>query len=312
MAPLNGIKHDAHQALGDCIATLEIGKIILKKAPNVWKASLMTTDKTKALELIKNELYFCTDEFYYGKSVAFCETFICEHPVYKWAKCFDLKHDPDIYLKMNTQELKEAMGKKPKFIRTIRHNKHPVIMNPNYANSLADYKILGAEKLRERANKVKNNKEFAEKVQMVLREEVEEKHQTQSQEDIPVEESIYKKFSPSEDNNLMNNFHKIEWDKKYGALDKFQDERLRYFGQKLIYREKPELLPKELYDKIHKDVASKLLSKNSEKWNTIPKVYAEIDTLRVKFEKQGNKDNLLFLEDINAYVEQLEKFYSSV
>ncbi len=312
MAPLNGIKHDAHQALGDCIATLEIGKIILKKAPNVWKASLMTTDKTKALELIKNELYFCTDEFYYGKSVAFCETFICEHPVYKWAKCFDLKHDPDIYLKMNTQELKEAMGKKPKFIRTIRHNKHPVIMNPNYANSLADYKILGVEKLRERANKIKSNKEFAEKVQMVLREEVEEKHQTQSQEDIPVEESIYKKFSPSEDNNLMNNFHKIEWDKKYEALDKFQDERLRYFGQKLIYREKPELLPKELYDTIHKDVASKLLSKNSEKWNTIPKVYTEIDTLRVKFEKQGNKDNLLFLEDINAYVEQLEKFYSSV
>ena len=47
MAPLNGIKHDAHQALGDCIATLEIGKIILKKAPNVWKASLMTTDKKK-------------------------------------------------------------------------------------------------------------------------------------------------------------------------------------------------------------------------------------------------------------------------
>ena len=185
-------------------------------------------------------------------------------------------------------------------------------MNPNYANSLSDYKTLGVEKLRERANKIKSNKEFAEKVQIVLREEVEEKQQTQSQEDIPVEESIYKKFSPSEDNNLMNNFHKIEWNKKYGTLDKFQDERLRYFGQKLIYREKPELLPKELYDKIHKDVASKLLSKNSEKWNTIPKVYAEIDTLRVKFEKQGNKDNLQFLEDINAYVEQLEKFYSSV
>ena len=188
-----------------------------------------------------------------------------------------------------------------------------IFMNTKYLYSIS---IIRFSKpllyLRERANKVKNNKEFAEKVQMVLREEVEEKHQTQSQEDIPVEESIYKKFSPSEDNNLMNNFHKIEWDKKYGALDKFQDERLRYFGQKLIYREKPELLPKELYDKIHKDVASKLLSKNSEKWNTIPKVYAEIDTLRVKFEKQGNKDNLLFLEDINAYVEQLEKFYSSV
>ena len=101
---------------------------------------------------------------------------------------------------MNVQDLKEAMGKKPKFIRTIRHNKHPVIMNPSYAMKLDEYKILGPEKLRERANKIKNNKGFSEKVAIVLREEVEEKEQTKSQEDIPVEESIYKKFTPTEDN----------------------------------------------------------------------------------------------------------------
>ena len=185
-------------------------------------------------------------------------------------------------------------------------------MNPSYAMNLDEYKILGPEKLRERANKIKNNKEFSEKVAIVLREEVEEKEQTKSQEDIPVEESIYKKFTPTEYNKLINNFHEIEWEKKFGTLDKFQDERLRYFGHKLLYREKPELLPKELYNEIHKDVASKLLSKNSEKWNTIPKTYSEIDTLRVKFEKQGNKENLAFLENINAYVEDLEKKYSSV
>ena len=312
MAPLNGIKHEAHNAVGDCIATMEIGKIIFNKAPNVWKASLMTTDKIRALEVIKNELYFCTDEYYYGKTVPFVETFVCEHPVYKWAKCFDLKHDPDIYLKMSVQDLKEAMGKKPKIIRTIRHNKHPVIMNPSYAMNLDDYKILGAEKLRERASKIKGNKEFSEKVQIILREEVEEKEQTKSQEDIPVEESIYKKFTPNEDNSLMNNFHEIEWEKKFAALDRFQDERLKYFGNKLLYREKPDLLPKELYNEIHKDVASKLLSKGSEKWNTIPKTYAEIDTLRVKFEKEGKTENLPLLEDINAYVEELEKHYSSV
>ena len=184
-------------------------------------------------------------------------------------------------------------------------------MNPSYAMSLDDYKILGAEKLRERANKIKDNKEFSEKVQIILREEVEEKEQTKSQEDIPVEESIYKKFTPNEDNSLMNNFHEIEWEKKFAALDRFQDERLKYFGNKLLYREKPDLLPKELYNEIHKDVASKLLSKGSEKWNTIPKTYAEIDTLRVKFEKEGKTENLPLLEDINAYVEELEKHYSS-
>ena len=59
MAPLNGIEHsDAHSAIGDVIATLGIAKIIAKKAPSVWKASLCTTNKDETLKIIKNELYF--------------------------------------------------------------------------------------------------------------------------------------------------------------------------------------------------------------------------------------------------------------
>ena len=54
MAPLNGIEHgDAHSAIGDVIATVGIAKIIANKAPNVWKASQKTMDKTMSLELIK-------------------------------------------------------------------------------------------------------------------------------------------------------------------------------------------------------------------------------------------------------------------
>ena len=68
MAPLNGIEHgDAHNAIGDVVATLGIAKIIANKAPNVWKASHLTLDKNKALEIIKNEKLFCTNEYFYGK-----------------------------------------------------------------------------------------------------------------------------------------------------------------------------------------------------------------------------------------------------
>ena len=76
--------------------------------------------------------------------------------------------------------------------------------------------------------------------------------------------------------------------------------------------EKPEVLSKSDYNIIHRDIAKKLLSTNNEKWNTIPRTYSEIDTLRAKFEKENQTDKLLILEDINAYVEELEKFYSSV
>ena len=113
LAPLNGIEHgDAHSAIGDVIATLGIAKIIYTKASNVWKASQLTTDKIKTLEIIKKELYFCTNEYFYGKSRPYVQTFVCQHPKYQWPKCFDLKHDPKIYLEMTIPALKEAMGKK--------------------------------------------------------------------------------------------------------------------------------------------------------------------------------------------------------
>tara|TARA_A100001011_G_scaffold133141_1_gene140329 strand:- start:2078 stop:3499 length:1422 start_codon:yes stop_codon:yes gene_type:complete len=313
MAPLNGIDHgNAHSAIGDVIATLGIAKLIAKKAPNVWKASLMTLDKNLTLDLIKKENYFCTNEYFYGKSRPYVQTFVCQHPQYQWPLCFDLRHDPNIYLKMSIQELTVAMKKQPKFIRTVRHNKHPVIMNPLYGDKFEEYKIIGIEKLKDRAKLVKENEEFAHNISTIKKLEFEEKEQSKSQEDLYEEESIYSKFTTKEDNKIMPEFHSVNWDKKLSVISKFKDARLKYFGKKLLYMEKPELLTKEDYNRIHKDIARKLLSTNNEKWNTIPRTYAEIDTLRAKFEKENHQDKLVILDEINAYVEELEKTYSKV
>ena len=313
MAPLNGIDHgNAHSAIGDVIATVGIAKLIAKKAPNVWKASMLTMDKNQSLELIQKELLFCTNEYFYGKSRPYVQTYICQHPQYQWPLCFDLKHDPNPYLAMSMQDLTAAMKKQPKFIRTVRHNKHPVIMNSSYGDKFDEYKMIGAAKLNARAKLIKENKEFTEKIISIKRSEIEEKEQSKSQEDLYNEESIYSKFTSSEDNKIMPEFHNVDWDKKLSVLSKFKDERLQYFGKKLLYMEKPEMLSKTEYNIIHKDTAKKLLSTNNEKWNTIPRTYSEIDTLRAKFEKESQPGKLVILDEINAYVEELEKFYSSV
>ena len=313
MAPLNGIEHgNAHSAIGDVLATVGIAKLIENNAPNVWKASLLTIDKNQSLELIKKELFFCTNEYFYGKSRPYVQTFICQHPQYKWPLCFDLKHDPRTYLAMSIQDLTSAMKKQPKFIRTIRHNKHPIIMNSSYGDKFDEYKIIGTATLQARAELVRENKEFAEKITSIKLSEAEEKEQSKSQEDLYNEESIYTKFTSTEDNKIMPEFHTAEWDKKLSILSKFKDERLQYFGKKLLYMEKPEMLTKPDFNIIHKDTAKKLLSTNNEKWNTIPRTYSEIDTLRVKFDKEGHPEKLVILDEINAYVEELEKIYSSV
>ena len=311
LAPMNGIRHDqAHSAMGDVLATIEIAKLLSKKAPNVWKASLMTTNKDKALRLIKDEKLFCTDFFYYGKSVPFVLTFVCVHPQWGYPMCFDLKSDPVYYFNLSIQELKKELDKKPKVIRTIKHKKHPVIMNANYGMNFDAYKQLGIKKLKERAKLVRENQEFIKKVATILDEDAREKQELDSQIDVYPEESIYKRFTPEGDNKLMPEFHKTDWKEKYSVIQRFKDDRIQYFGKKILYEESPQSLPKEEYDLLHKEIASRILSTNEENWNTIPRTYSEIDTLRNKFKLDEEK--LKALDDINLYIEEMEKIYQKV
>jgi exodeoxyribonuclease-1 len=307
LAPMNNIKHDkAHSAMGDVLATIEIAKLLSKKASNVWKASLITTNKDKCLQIIKDEELFCTN-FFYGKATPFVLTYVCQHP-WNYAFCFDLKADPSYYFKLSIQELKkEIFDTKPRVMRTIKHKKHPIIMNASYGINFDSYKQLGLPKLRERAKMIRENKDFARKVNSILEEDIREKQELDSQLDVYAEESIYKKFPTSEDSAIMPEFHKVDWKDKFSILQKFKDERFQYFGKKILYEESPESLPKKEYNIIHKEIASRVLSTNNEKWNTIPRTYSEIDTLRNKFKE--DKEKLKTLEDINSYVEEMEKIY---
>ena len=308
LAPMNNIKHDqAHSAMGDVLATVEIAKLLSKNAPNVWKASLMTTNKDKSYQLIKEEQLFCTDFFYYGKCVPFVLTFVCQHPQWGYPMCFDLKADPSYYFNLSTQDLRKELQKKPKVIRTIKHKKHPVIMNPSYGMNFDSYKELGIKKLKERAKLIRENEDFAKKVALILDDEAKEKKEFDSQLEIYAEESIYKKFTLETDNKIMPEFHKANWKDKFSILQKFKDKRMQYFGKKILYEESPQSLPKEEYDAFHKEVALRILSTNQEKWNTIPRTYSEIDTLRNKFKE--DKDKLKALEEINSYIEDMEKMY---
>ena len=103
--------------------------------------------------------------------------------------------------------------------------------------------------------KFRNDKKFAEKISSILLDEADEKENSKSQEDIYTEESIYKKIFTNEDNILMTKFHEAEWSDRSKIIQNFKDERLKYFGQKILYQEKPESLSKDLYTKIHKDTA---------------------------------------------------------
>ena len=92
-------------------------------------------------------------------------------------------------------------------------------------------------------------------------------------------------------------------------MDKFQDKRCSWFGQKIIYQEAPHILPPDLYKNIKREIARRILSKNKEKWQTVNMAYTEIDYLRDQASNRDDEEELKKLDDINEFIMSIEKKY---
>jgi len=316
LARINGFEvSGAHSALFDAELTLKILNLIQNKQPQTWNEFFKTSSRSDTELIIKKEEIITLNEYFYGKSRLYLCTPLhpkhCIHPIYQWGQAIDLRADVELLLKMSVNELKQQMKKTPKFLRTIRSNKAPIILDKSYATKVEPYNSIDESLIKKRSELVKHNEEFSQKVITALREIAEEKEQSKSQEDIYAEESIYTKFTSAKDTNLFPLWHAASWKDKLKMLDKFEDNRLISFGKKIIYQESPETLPKEIFKKIKREIAKRIFSEKKEKWWTCKEFYYECDNLREKYSNRNDQQRLKFLDELNSYVESIEKKYKN-
>ena len=312
LTELNDINHNAHDAMGDVEATIEVANILKNRANNVWESGLNNSNKIVVDNfLLKNDLV-CMDEYFFGKFNSYVVTYVCKNK-FNYPQVFDLAHDPIDYFDMSIKDLKAKMKLRPKLIREIKNNKNPLLMDKSNKEKIPSYKIIGLEILKERAELIKNNDDFKNKIKTILFEENEEKQVFKSQVDIEPEDSLYVGgFPDNSDKSKMLEFHKAHWEEKFYISNQFKDERYKYFAHRLLYEEAPQILPQSDYEKIHKIIAKQILSTDNEKWNTIPKSYQQLDTLRDQYENQKDDEKLEFLGKLDNFLQDLEKKYQKI
>ena len=320
LARLNGFdSKDAHSALFDTELTVKILGLLKQKQPDLWHEYLKTKSKVVVENLIKQEKMFTINENFFGKNYLFLVAPLhpnsCMHPVYKWGQVVNLSANIEELQKLNYNDLKKEMKKSPRFYKTIKSNKAPIILDKSLGMKVEPYKKIGDNLLNKRAELMKKNEKFSQDICNILKEAAEEKIETSSQIDIEPEESIYSGgFISSKDEALFPKFHSSDWRGKFALLDKFQDDRLVTFGHGLIFNEAPEILPKDIYKKIKRRIASRILSTNKEKWWTVSAFYSECDEIRENEDKMFSfktiDEKLKFLDGINDYVMNLEQKYS--
>jgi exodeoxyribonuclease I len=313
LARMNGFESSgAHSALFDAELTVKILGLIKKNQPQTWDTFLRTANKADTEVIIKKEKMFTLAEYHFGKNykyvVAPLHPKYCIHPIYQWGQAFDLKIDPVPLFNMSISELKNAI-KKIKFLRTIRSNKAPIILDTSYGLQVEPYNKIDPNLIKERAKLVNSNEKFSQNILTALRETAEEKIQFDSQEDLFAEETIYKKFTPQKDTALFPKWHAASWRDKLTLLDKFEDERIVSFGKKIIYQESPETLPHDMHKTIKRGIAERILSDDKQKWWTCKEFYFECDNLREKYTQEKDQEKLKFLDEINEFVEGIQRKY---
>ncbi len=316
LARMNGFESSgAHSALFDAELTMKILGLVKKRQPYTWESFFKTSNKLDTETIFKKEKIITLNEYFYGKSRLYlCAPLHpkhCIHPVYQWGQAIDLRVDVEALLNLSINELKKEMKKTPKFLRTIRSNKAPIILDKSYGIKEEPYNAIDPILIKKRADLVKNDEKFAQNIMTALREIAEEKEQSKSQEDILAEESIYKKFTSNKDTNLFNAWHSASWKDKLSMLDKFEDERLVGFGKKIIFQESPETLPKQILKEIQREIAKRILSEKKEKWWTCKEFYFECDNLREKYTNNKDEEKLKFLDQLNNFVMSIEKKYEN-
>ena len=321
LARLNGFESSgAHSALFDTELTVKVLGLIKENQPDLWREYMNTSTKVVVENMLKQEKMFTINENYFGKNYLFLvaplhpNSFM--HPVYKWGQVVNLSENIEELQKLNYQDLKKAMKKSPRFYKTIKSNKAPIILDKSLAMKIDPYKKIDQNVLNKRAELMKTNEKFSQDICNILREAAEEKMETSSQVDLEPEETIYSGGFDTfnKDVPLFQKFHESDWKGKFAMLDKFKDDRLITFGHNLIYNEAPEILPKDIHRKIKRRIASRILSTNKEKWWTVSAFYSECDEIRENEDKMFSfktvDEKLKFLDGINDYVMNLEQKYS--
>lgn len=295
----NGIALDnAHDALADTRATIELAKFLKERAPTVWE-DLFSCRSRHAVEalLAKHQLFLITDQTF--KRSTILAGAIATHPVNPAAVAFfDLEYDPGIYLDADKAEMQRLLKASPRPIRVMKTNALPIIAPVREKVPEGADTALALERLKH----IRQHKTFAETISFAMAAQ-DENYEAPDH----LEQSIYSGFPCRRDQELMEDFHRAPWQEKHRLLEQFEDIRFLEFGERILYAEFPSGLPPERLAYMKAWHRQRYHSKDDVPWLTISKGIAELEAARTN----APASQAALIEEIDEYFVVLDAMHES-
>ena len=237
---------NAHDALADCEFLIHLLKLIAKKLPNFYKEILDTTSKDGYLKNL--QLYPVHFNCYFIPRTKATRAYpftplITQHGLNKYIPIFDLTNDPEDYFDLSYTELEQLINKKTNspFKKLATNKTQPTVCLSTLLQD--DIYVEDQDLLIEKANKIKANENFCEKVI-----EIYNNFEFQNTKKLNIEEQIYSEGFPSSiEKDRYTQFHKAQtYEEKINIINSFEDIRHREFALRICAQQHSEEVDKNI------------------------------------------------------------------
>jgi exodeoxyribonuclease-1 len=242
LAHANGIAHgQAHDALSDVGAVLELCRLVYQRSPELWHRFVRFSNKAGVADFVEAEDGFVLTEFFGNQ--AFHLPVVCIGRDLDQANgrfCLNLKGDVDRFAAMTDEELRAELVQKPCPVRRLRTNAAPTLTALHEASAMM---LDGVEidAIEARARRVKDDRALCTRLASAYAATREARTPS-----LCVEERLYDGFPGPDDESRMAAFHDASWPEALAIVQRFDDERLRVFGLRLMYFEARSTLAQDL------------------------------------------------------------------
>jgi len=301
LAPANGFTdHNAHDALGDVLATIHLAKLIKSRSPDVWRRSLDFCNRSGVERFVEaNNCFFLMDSNRNdGAGYVVTPVGTPRHRD-RQVICLNLDLDLAELEAMDDDELGKWSRRSPRPIRRFRTNAAPHLLSLDEVPAHL-WGEMSARKARARARRYLENTELQQRIAALVADD-----EPQYETPASVEEQIYEGFYSSADARLLDRFHAAGWADRWEITRQFEDRRLQQLARRLIYVESPECLPASSRAAMARKMAARMLGEGKTgDWTCIPTAMKE---LRERW-READEEQRVLLKPLRAYLRERKRW----
>jgi exodeoxyribonuclease-1 len=278
LAEANGVTVAlAHDALADVLTMRALCDIVRIRAPEIWSQFMRFSQKASVEAFVTDEEAFLVSETVGNEHRTRIVTRIGQHSEQAIRQyCLDLTADLDLLGRLSDDDLIALCKSPQRPIVTVRTNAAPTLWAlydalPEHLAPFDEADVL------ERVNSLRDDRPFVERLRRAA--QAAEKIYPPSPY---VEEQLYQGgFPPPQDKALMAQFHSAHWEQRADLAHRFQDQRYRRLALRLIYFERPDLMPVDLRQTWQTELHNRLMApvEAEPRWRSIPAARQEAERL---------------------------------